>query len=417
MGNLLQVSLSARILGPESFGILALITATTLLAYQFMAVPGYEAITTYVTRSLAAGRPEEAAATLRFIFAVALGLALLSYGLLAAFALLFSGVLGLEPAHRPAMLIYGVTGVFMSTQLESLAVLRLADRLRLGLIVAAAAAATQVTVLALVSLQGGGLLMVVLALLAGIAVAGTGMGLAATASAGRAGVPGLLRSWRMQAPPDVIRFQIASFFRTKAGALSGNIDVLVLGALTNAAQTGLYRAAIQIIVATRLPVQPIAQGVQPEYSRQWYASNRTGLRRIAGRFTLVSVMLAAAIYGLLALFHRTVIGVIFGPDFADAAGPLLILIPGALVWMSIAALHVLPAAAGRPLPALIWTAVALAAMLAPMFWLVSFHGAAGAAWTRTIYYLTLAAVAIPFIASALRRSGPGETEPPRDSAG
>ena len=405
LSGLGQVAFSARILGPESFGVLSIFIAVTLFLYGFMSLQGHEAITTYVTRSMAEGRPEEAAGTLRFTLAAALGMGLFSYGLLAVFTLAFSGVVGIEEPHWPAMLAYGLTGIFMAAHMESLAALRLADRLSLGFAVAVAGALTRLVALAALWLSGSGqLLMVTWAFVAGAFVAGAGMFLAVAASAGRSDLPEFLRSLSLRVPADVFRFQWMSFLQTKVGALGWQADVLMMATMTGPAQVGLYRAAGQIADATRLPVVPIGQGVQVEYSRRWYARDGAGLRRVSRRFTLLSVGLATLVYGLLILFHQPVIRIMLGPEFAGAASPLLILIPGAFAFMCVAALHVLPAATGRVMPSLIWNSTSLAALAVAMFLLVPAHGAEGAAWARTIFLLVLVAVVVPFAASVLRKN-------------
>ena len=344
LGGLGQVALSARILGPQNFGILSLFVAATLFLRGFMSVQGHEAITTYVTRSMSQDRHEEAARTLRFTLGAAQGLGLVSYGLLAVFTLTSSTIVGIETSHRPALLVYGLTGIFMATHTENLAALRLANRLPLGFAVTVAGALTRLAALTVIWLSGGGLLAVALAFVAGAGVSGAGMFLAVAASAGRADLPAFLGSLSIGAPRDAVRFQLLSFLQTKFGALGWQADVVMMGALTDAAQVGMYRAASQIVDAARLPFHPVGQGVQVEYTRRWYARDRAGLRRLARRFTLLSVGLATLIFGMLTLFHQPVIRMVLGPDFAGAAGPLRILIPGAFAFLCIAALHVLPAA-------------------------------------------------------------------------
>lgn len=403
-GGLAQVAFSARILGADGLGVLTIFTAVTLVIYRFLSMPGYEAITTYVTRSIAAGRTDEAAATLRFTLAAALGLGAVAYVALAAFTVSIGGLLGIGAEHQGALLVYGVTGLFLALQMESMAMLRLTDSLRLGLGAMALGTLTQVCALAVVWVQGGGLLAVCAAIVAGMAVTGTAMLIAGLYAVRRAGVLQHMRLLPLRPPPDVLRFQLLSFLMSKAEALSETVDVLVLGAVASAGQVGLYRGAISIITATRLPVRPISQGVQVEYSRRWYASE--GGSRLGGmalRFTLIPLGIGAVIYGLLAVFHAPVIALVLGDEFAEASGLLLILIPGAFVWMGICALRVLPAAMGNAMPALIWTSAGLAAMGVGLFWLTPEHMAEGAAWARTMYFVVLALAAMPFVASAMRR--------------
>ena len=172
VGGLVQVTISARILGAEGYGVLAIIIAVTLLIYGLLAIPGGEAVTAFVTRGVAEGRPEEASRILRFVLALSLGLSLIAYAIIAALTFTASSLLGIDQDHRDAMLLYGVVGIFLATRTETLAALRLSDRVSLGLAVAVAAFLTRIGLLAVAWLTGGGLLAVVLAHVAGVVVNG-----------------------------------------------------------------------------------------------------------------------------------------------------------------------------------------------------------------------------------------------------
>ena len=410
LASVVQVALSARILGPEGFGVLAVIIAAAGLAYRLLSVPGNEVITTYVRRDLAEGRTDDATGTLRFTYVLSQTLALVAYAALAAATLALGGLFGVVEEHSAAVLLYGLAGISLATNRESLAVLRLADRLHLGLGVAAAGALTRVAVLGAAWTSDTGLLTVLLAYVAGDAVTGVGMFIAAAASERRAGLPGFLNSLPVKVPGrDVIAFQMGSFGRTSVEALTLHIDVVLLASLVSAAQLGLYRAAIQLINATNHPFQSIAMAVQAEYSRQWYGGNGEDVRRICRTFTALSLSLAVAGYGLLAIFHGPIIQVLLGPGFEEVARPLLFLLPGALAFAAVASLHVLPAATGRAAPHLVSSAAALAAQVTAIVVLARAHGAEGAAWANTTYFLVFAAAITPFGVAALRQSyrGPG----------
>ncbi len=338
LGGLAQVSISARILGPDGYGVLAVIVAVTLLIYGLLAIPGGEAVTAFVTRGVAEGRPEEASRILRFVLAISLGLSLIAYALIAALTFTASSLLGIDQAYRDAMLLYGLVGIFLATQTETLAVLRLSDRVSLGLAVTIASVLTRVALLAAAWLMEGGLLWVILAHVAGSAVNGVGMFLAAAVSAPRAGLRGLLRSGSLKVPSDVVRFQAGAFGKSTIWALTHNMDSILVAQFTGAADVGLYRGARQIIDTARYPFQPLMDGVQPEYSRQWYSRRGEALRRATLRFGLVSFTLAVVEFGMLVIFHQLVTRLILGAEFSGAAPLLLIMIPGSFVATSVSVL-------------------------------------------------------------------------------
>ncbi len=405
LAGIVQLTFSARILGPEGFGILAIVIAAASLVFGIATMPGEEIITTYVTRSVARGKPEEAGRVLRLAMGSALGMRLLCYGLIAAGTHIAAGLLGLvDNVYVLPMLLYSVTGVFTSVSGESVAVLRLADRLQLGFAVMVASALSGAVVLVWAWSAGGGLLMVIMSSVAKTAVLGAGMALSVALSAGRAGVPGFLRSLSVKVPRDIRRFQIASFGRSSVEALHVHADALLLAGLTGTVQVGLYRAARYIIDATKLPFLALAQALQVEYSRHWFGAGGAGVRNLSRRFTALAVAAGAAGYGLLLAFHQPIIRILLGPDFAEAASPLLFMLPGAFIFTGIAALYVVPTATGRATPHLVAMSAAVAAQAIVIVLLAPSHGANGAAWAATAHSLVFAATMIPFVVPTLRQT-------------
>ena len=401
--GLAQVSITARILGPEGFGALAVIVAVSALIHGLLALPGGDAVTTFVTRSVTEGRREEAGAILRLTMVVSQGLSLAAYAVVVVLALTASSLLSISESHVNALLLYGLLGVFLATRSETLAVLRLADRMNLGLAVTVAATLMSLGLIVLAWRTDGGLPAVVTAYVAAAAVSGIGMFAAAAASARKAGVAGFLTSFSLRSPSDVVRFQFGTFARTKLGTLSQNLDSVLMAQLAAPAEVGIYRAARGIMDMTRRPFQLIRFGVQAEYSRQWHSGQGEELRRLLRRSTIVSLMLAAVGFGLLVVLHKPIIRLVLGDGFAEVTSPLLIMIPGAFV-AGAAAYGILPVATGRTWPVLASGAGAILASLSVLVWLVPQYGADGAAWARTTYSLVRALILVPFIISILRQS-------------
>ena len=411
LGGLAQTAIAARILGPEGFGILAVIIAATLLIYGLLSMEGGEAIITFATRAVAEGNPEEASRVWRFTLAVSFGLSLVAYGLIAGITLTAGNLLGIAPAYLDATLWYGIAGIFLATQTENLAALRLADRLQLGLAVMLVSALTRIVLLAVAWSTGGGLLAVILAHLAGSVVNGVGMFAAAAVAAPRAGLPGLLRSWSVRVPRDVARFQTGAFGKSAIWHLAFNLDYLLLAQFSGAAEVGLYSGARRIIEAARHPFRPLSDGVQPEYSRHWYAKRGPELRRMSRRFFLVSALLAVAGFGLLAALYQPLARLILGPEFSGSAVLLLLMIPGAFLYSAFATLLPLPVAVGRVWPSLAAAGVGLAVSIGVIVLLAPRYGAAGVAGAYTVYFIVLVAVITPFALLVLRQSRRPEQKP------
>ncbi len=404
VGGVVQTFFSARILGPEGFGILAVIAAVTGLVQLVLSVPGGDTVTTFVTRSLVADRPAEAERTLRFALVVSQGLSLAAWIIIAVVARTAHDLLGIDDAHTEAMLLYGLTVVFSATGSETMAVLRLANRVPLGLAVTVAAVVTRVGLHAAIWLTGGSLLEVVFAHVAGAAVQSGGMLVAAAASISKAGLPGLLRSRSVRVPPDVLKFQAGMFARTTVGALNRHLDALLLTQFVGAADIGLYRGGRRIIDVAKQPVKKMQLGVKVEYSRLWFSGQGPALGSMILRFTLLSTVLAAAGFGLLALAHEHVIRLLLGSEFAGVGPLLLILLVGAFVDASLSMATVVPIAAGRNWSLLVLGLVRLVAFATALAWLAPRYGAVGAAWARTMAALVYSAAVVPCITSVLRQT-------------
>ena len=330
-------------------------------------------------------------------------MSLIAYAAIAALTLIAADLLGIvDDAHTNAVLLYGVVGILGSTSSESLAVLRLSDRVSLGSIVALVAMLTRVGALGAAWYLDAGLTGVIFAYIAGEAVSGVGMFAIAAVSSRRAGVDGLFRSPSILVPPDVLRFEIGSFGRSAIGSAGANLDVILVSRLAGVADAGLYRAARQIVDHARQPFKQMSIAVKVEFSRMWYSNDIAGLRAMALRFVVVSAALALVGFGLLAYFGDYVVRVILGDDFLAVTSPLLIMIIGSTAAAAASPLTSLPIAAGRTRPTLASLGSGLIASIVFIIWLVPSYGANGAAWANTTALLVAIATLAPFITSMLR---------------
>ena len=403
VGGAASMAFSARALGPEGFGVLAIFMTVTALVGGLLHLPAYEAITTYVTRSLTRGGRDEAAAVLRFALVGAVATAWLSYAAVVGLALAAGDWLGVADGYVSTLLIYATVNVFQAGHLEYLAILRLVDRTPPARAAMAAGQVVQVAVLAAAWQSDGGLPMVVAAYAAAAAVYGGSMCVSALVAGRRAGLPLSLRPFNVRVPRDMARFQVAAFTKEALRAICRNLDVLLVAQFVSTAQLGLYRGAWLLADICLRPFVPVALSAQIEYSRCWYAGSGVALCRLLRRFTLLTVIVAMAGYGLLALLCQPIIRLVLGADFVGVVDPLLIMIPGAFLFAGSMALHVLPAATGRGWAATLAELIALLVQVSALVLLTPAYGVTGAAWAYTIYALAFVVTLVPFVGSVLWR--------------
>lgn len=396
------MSLTARIIGVEGLGVLAAVAAISVFIYELTDIRNGVVLTTFVSQCLAEGRAEDAARIFRFVFVVSLALALFGYAAIVFVAFTAVALLDIiEPEHRNLLLLYGVSGILISMQEVSLAALQLADRMRLYSAVVVASVLIRCGLLTAVWLADGGIIEVVLVHIAESAFNGLGLLAAALLSAPLAGFTGLLRWEALKIPREVTRFYIGSFWLTKVNVIVDNMGVILLTQFTSAAGVGLYEAARRIARMASDLIGSIRAGMLPEYSRLWYSGQGVQLRRLARSVLILSFVLFGAGFGLVAVFSVPIVRILLGNEFIGAAPLLLILM---LYAFPSGALQGLLLATGRIWPSVLTRIVGLTAFLAVMMWLAPEHGAAGAAWARSMFSLVTFFATIPFAVSIMKQS-------------
>ena len=402
-GGLAHIFLATRILGVAGYGSLAIVMAISALVHGLVAIPGSDTVTTFATRGVTEGRPEEASAVVRYVTAVSFGLSLIAYVLLGLIALLAADLVAIDGVDPAALLVYALVGVAMAHSSMSNAVLRMADSLGVAALVALASNIVRVGILGIVWRVGGDILAVVAASTAGAAVNGLGLLIAVAVYARRAGIEGVFRSASLHVPRDTARFHGINFGRTAVATLSQQLDTILLAQFIGAAEVGLYRAARHIVDTARQPFRLLRGAVQPVISRLWYAQDGLRLRSIVGRFTLLSVAVAVVGFSVLAVYAEPIALLFLGPEFAGVGALILILIPSGVV-TSLAVLGALPLAVGRALPSFVSLLCGLAALAGVVVLLVPQYGAAGGAWARTAAAIVSFLVLLPIIVATLRQS-------------
>ena len=410
LGGVAAVYMAARILGVEGFGALAFISALCALAHGLANVPSSPTVTTFATRAVSEGRQDEAARVFRFALAFSLCAALVAYAAIAALALGAGDALAIPAEYRGAALALGLGGVFTSANAAATGLLHMADRMRFALAVVAVSTLLYLCLLAAVWRTGGGVTEVALARAAADAAMGLGTLAVAIISAPRAGIAGLTRSASIRVPSDVTRFHAARVWISSANAVANNLDVILLTRFAGVSQAGVYGAARRIAEIASRPTDLTRAAARAEFSALWYAGRRAELRRAAFRMSAAAFALALAILLILTPLREPIIRALMGEDFVAGAGAALpILLLAALAPPTVRALTL---STGRWRPAAASSTAALAIFLALMTWLAPTAGATGAAWSRTAFFWTDFAIALPFALTALRDGGDGERASP-----
>jgi len=161
------------------------------------------------------------------------------------------------------------------------------------------------------------------------------------------------------------------------------IELFILDRYEGLAQVGIYSIAMQAAEAMWLVPAAVATAVTGPAVHDTPAGAARLIRNACGRGLLYTGGLAVAVGALAPL----VIPLLFGDDFRGATRPLLLLLPGVVVYGPVSILVVyLSVRCGRPRLSLLVSVIGLVVTAAASFVFIPRYGASGAAGASAIGY-------------------------------
>jgi O-antigen/teichoic acid export membrane protein len=171
---------------------------------------------------------------------------------------------------------------------------------------------------------------------------------------------------------------------TVAANVTARLDVAMLPAFVVSASVGLYSVATNISLIVYQLSNTFAGLVLPAAARD----QQRGQLKVVGSLW-ASLAVAGVIALGLALFARPLLGLVYGDDFRDAAEPLLLLLPGAVLFAGSSILGAGLYAAGRPFTATIPQLIGMAVTVVGLFAFLRVGGITAAALVSTASYTTV----------------------------
>jgi O-antigen/teichoic acid export membrane protein len=319
--GLLALALSARALGPELLGVLALIEAYTSLVDRLIRLEPWQALIKYGAGALEGDRPEDFRSLLKFGVLVDAGGAACSALVAITFVAVVGPWLGWSEQTVHMAAVYSLSLLFQLAATPT-AVLRLFDRFAVFAWLEVAAAAARAALFALAFLAGAGLWTFLLLAMAVHFARHFALGLIAWRELhrqGHAGFPAARVAGVATRCPGIWSL----IWSLKASNLirrsTGDVDTLLIGAILDTAAVGLYHVAKRLGQATLKVGVPLQQVLFPDLARLWARREINRLRRTVIQIDVIGGGLAAAMLAAVALNIHLVLGLTVGPDYADAA--------------------------------------------------------------------------------------------------
>jgi O-antigen/teichoic acid export membrane protein len=172
---------------------------------------------------------------------------------------------------------------------------------------------------------------------------------------------------------------------TVATNVTARLDVAMLPAFVSNASVGLYSVAANLSLIVHQLSNTFAGLVLPAAAA---SDPERGRAKVVGSLW-ASLAVAAVLAAVLALFARPLIGLVYGDSFRDAAEPLLLLLPGVVLFAGSSILAAGVYAAGRPFTATFAQLLGMGVTVVGLFVFLRSGGITAAAIVSTASYTTV----------------------------
>ena len=130
--------------------------------------------------------------------------------------------------------------------------------------------------------------------------------------------------------------QVTTTVRNLVLAFGEQADVILLGALAGPSAAGTYKVAKSLATLPVRAVGPIWSSLRPELVRYWFAADRSPLRSVMFRPTVLLLLAGLLAIPLCWLFGAPAISRIYGIDGALVMPAMVILLTGSWVYSGVA---------------------------------------------------------------------------------
>jgi len=203
-----------------------------------------------------------------------------------------------------------------------------------------------------------------------------------------------------QGHDSIWKFSIVSNAHTSLQLVTGHMAVFLVGALAGPTAAGLYKIGKDVATTLTKPAEMLNQSIYPEFARLGSDNAWSAFPRLIVRGGAVGGAVGLALLAVCAVLGQPFLTLVFGAEFAAAHIVLVLLVAAAT--LTIAGFSMDPAlyALGRPgIPLQVNVFAVFAVFLPLLLWLGERQGAAGAG------FASLASSAVIFTAMAVFTTG------------
>ncbi len=318
LASIAYLGIAARALGPAGFGLFALVLAYGSSIANLAQFNSWQAVIRFGAVHRAAAQPASLTRLLGFTATLDAAGALIGAALAFLGVQLAGTLLGWSPAEQQRAALFGAV-LLLSTGATATGMLRLFDRFDLLTYAETVGPAARVLGAALAWALGWGI-DGFLAVWAVAALAEAAAGWVAALSA-RLSPLSFGRAAFAAAPKEnhrLWRFVLQNNASSSLDVLWEQLGTLAVGAVAGPASAGAFRIATKLAGAIAKPVGTVTRALYPELARLAAGGERTTLRQVVRRVSLLAGATSVLLVGVIWLWGPVLIRVFSGRGFESA---------------------------------------------------------------------------------------------------
>lgn len=404
--GLVTTVLTARALGPQNYGILALVLVYQLSVGRLVTFNAWQAIIKFGSETLHADDRIGLRQLVKFGFTLDIVSALVGTVLAMALAGPVVGLLGWDPSVRPLLVLYSVLILF-SLSGTPIGVLRLFNRFDLLSYTAVLGAVARLAGVAWCLLTRQALYGFVLIYLITGAIGELYQLVASLWVLRKQNVSGIIHQPMREIRgrfPGIVDYVWTTNVNSTIRMMSREADELVIAALTTPVALGIFKVAKQFAQVLPRFLDPLYQSIYPELTRLWAADRRKAFLSLIERTTLLVGGVATVGWIGFILLGSPLITWTVGAAYSQAYVPAVVYLLALVMALWAFALQPAMLAVGMPRNSFKAQAAATTLYFVILLPAVQSLGVTGAAVAYVLYYLLWAVLMMCFLCPHLRAS-------------
>jgi len=404
--GLIATVLTARALGPESYGILALVLVYQLTIGKLVTFNAWEAVIKFGSEALHADDQPALRQLIKFGFTLDIASAIVG----TALAMMLAGpvvhLLGWDVSVRSLLVLYSVVILF-SLSGTPIGILRLFDRFDLLSYTAIVSSIVRLMGIVWCLLTRQALFGFVLAYLVTTVIGQLYLVFASLWVLKTQNITRIIaQPWHgIRARfPGIVDYVWTTNVNSTIRTLSREGDEFVVAGLTTPATLGLFKLAKQFSRILPTLLDPLYHSIYPEFTRFAAAGNKCAFVALLKRATLLVSVLAAGGWLSFLLLGRWFVALTAGTDYSQTYVVAAVYMLALIILLGGFALAPAMLSLGFPRRSLGAVCAATAAYFMALVPLISWWGITGAAIAYVIFALIWLLVMLLFLHSGLRRS-------------